>query len=50
MDLGIGITLLVILAVPTLFQVVVQGIERRKQHKELLERINRLEAKIGGQE
>lgn len=43
-----GITLLIILAVPTLFQVVMGGMERRKQHREILARLERLESKISG--
>jgi hypothetical protein len=43
----IGVSLLVILAIPTLAQVIVQGIQRRKEHYELLERLDRLEAMLG---
>ena len=47
--MAIGIVVLIVLAVPTLFQVITQGIERRKQHQEILERLERLEAKAAGQ-
>jgi len=37
-----GITIIVILLVPILFQVVYQGIRQERRHKEILERLNKL--------
>jgi len=48
-NLAVGVIVLIVLAVPTLFQVVFQGIERRKQHHEILERLDRLEERTSAQ-
>lgn len=41
-----GITLLIILAVPTLFQVVVIGIKQKQQYEEMARRLAALEKKL----
>ena len=41
-----GITLIIIILVPVLFQVVYSGLESRKQHREILERLRQLETKL----
>ncbi|UCH83168.1 MAG: hypothetical protein JSW50_11980 [Candidatus Latescibacterota bacterium] len=46
--MAIGVIVLIVLAVPTLFQLVVQGGERRRQHNEILARLDRIESKMTG--
>ena len=43
---SIGITIIVILLVPTLFQVVISSIKQEKRHKEIIERLDKLEEKL----
>ena len=43
----IGNTIIVVIVVTILGQTVLQGIERGKQHREIMERLERLEAKLG---
>lgn len=47
--MNIGIVVLVIIGVVTLGQVFIQGMERRREHKELLDRFDHAERKHGGQ-
>ncbi len=45
--MSVGIVLLIVLAVPTLFQVVMSSYKQKQRHDELIERINKLEEKLG---
>jgi len=42
----IGITILIILVFTSLIQLLIQGSEHKKRHKEIQERLNRIEEKI----
>jgi hypothetical protein len=46
--MNVGIAILVVIAVVTLAQVLLQGSERRKQHQEITDRLDRLEAERRG--
>ena len=46
--INIGITVLIILLVPVLFQVVYQGIRQETRHKEILKRMEELEDLLKG--
>lgn len=42
-----GIVVLIIIAVPTFFQIMLLARKQRMRHEELLERLARLEGKLG---
>ena len=42
----LGITLIVIILVPVFFQVVYSGAQSGRQHREIMERLRQLEAKL----
>ncbi len=44
----IGITIIVIMLVPILFQVVMQGIRAEKRYRELKEHLEKIEKKLDG--
>ena len=46
----VGIIVLIVLIGMTLFQVIVQAYHRRKEHREVLERLERLEANLKARE
>ena len=43
--MNVGITILVIIGVVILSQLLLQGSERRKEHREILERLDELKSK-----
>ena len=43
--MNVGITILVIIAVVILSQLLMQGSERRREHREILARLDRLESR-----
>ncbi len=45
--MNVGITFLVIIGVVILSQLLLQGTQRRKEHHQLLDRLDRLESKLG---
>jgi hypothetical protein len=45
--MNVGITILVIIGVVILAQLLLQGSERKKEHREVLERLERLESRQG---
>ena len=42
--MNVGITILVVIAVVILSQLLMQGFERRREHREILARLDRLES------
>jgi hypothetical protein len=46
-NMGIGIVLLIVIAVPAFFQIVMLARDQRRRHAEILERLERLEGKLG---
>ena len=45
--MNVGITLLIVLAVVGLAQSFLQGSQRRREHRDLLDRLDRIEKRIG---
>jgi len=45
--MNVGITLLIILAIPTLFQLALLSSRQKQRHEELIVRMKSLEEKIG---
>lgn len=43
----IGITILIVLGFATFFQLLIQGIEHKKNYKELQERLDKIESNLG---
>jgi hypothetical protein len=43
---GLGITIIVILLVPILYQVVTHGLHEKKRHKEIMETLKKIEEKL----
>jgi hypothetical protein len=46
--MNVGITILVIIAVVILSQLLMQGSERRREHREILARLDEVESRQGG--
>jgi hypothetical protein len=44
--MSVGITILVIIGVVILSQLLMQGFERRKEHREILARLDELESRL----
>lgn len=43
---NIGITIIIVILVPILFQVILGGIRSRRQHREIMERLAELESRL----
>ncbi len=43
---NIGITIIIVILVPILFQVILGGIRSRRQHRQIMDRLTELESRL----